>query len=76
MHKETALPVLLAARDMARASEREHHNGNVSGPYQYNVEKGELRIAEKLLKVTAEKSVGLISRGGQSRREPCSAATV
>ncbi|MEJ9006874.1 type III secretion system needle length determinant, SpaN/EivJ family, partial [Salmonella enterica subsp. enterica serovar Paratyphi B] len=37
----------------------EHHNGNVSGLHHNG--KSELRIAEKLLKVTAEKSVGLIS---------------
>lgn len=59
MHKETALPVLLAAWRHGAPAKSEHHNGNVSGLHHNG--KGELRIAEKLLKVTAEKSVGLIS---------------
>ncbi|HCM1916252.1 TPA: SPI-1 type III secretion system protein SpaN [Salmonella enterica subsp. salamae serovar 28:r:e,n,z15] len=59
MHKETALPVLLAALRHGAPAKSEHHNGNISGLHHNG--KGELRIAEKLLKVTAEKSVGLIS---------------
>lgn len=59
MHKETALPLLLAAWRHGAPAKSEHHNGNVSGLHHNG--KSELRIAEKLLKVTAEKSVGLIS---------------
>ncbi|ELW8654429.1 SPI-1 type III secretion system protein SpaN [Salmonella enterica] len=59
MHKETALPVLLAAMRHGAPAKSEHHNSRVSGLHHHV--KGELRIAEKLLKVTAEKSVGLVS---------------
>ncbi|EDZ9093563.1 SPI-1 type III secretion system protein SpaN [Salmonella enterica] len=59
MHKDTALPLLLAALRHGAPAKSEQHNGSVSGLH-HNV-KGELRIAEKLLKVTAEKSVGLVS---------------
>lgn len=59
MHKETALPVLLAALRHGAPAKSENHNGSVSGLHHNG--KGELRIAEKLLKVTAEKSVGLVT---------------
>ncbi|EBF0273629.1 SPI-1 type III secretion system protein SpaN [Salmonella enterica] len=59
MHKETALPVLLAALRHGAPAKSENHNGSVSGLHHNG--KGELRIAEKLLKVTAEKSVGLVA---------------
>lgn len=59
MHKETALPVLLAALRHGAPAKSENHNSSVSGLHHNG--KGELRIAEKLLKVTAEKSVGLVA---------------
>lgn len=58
MHKEAALPALLATLRHGAPAKTEHHNGSVSG-LQHNV-KGEHKLAEKLLKVTAEKSVGLV----------------
>lgn len=59
MHKETALPVLLAALRQGAPAKSEQHSGHASG-LQHNV-KGDFRIAEKLLKVTSEKSVTLVS---------------
>lgn len=59
MHKEMVLPVLLAALRHGAPAKSEHHNGSISG--LHHNEKGEFRIAEKLLKITAEKFVGLVS---------------
>lgn len=59
MHKETALPVLLAALRQGAPAKSEQHSGHASG-LQHNV-KGDFRIAEKLLKVTSEKSVTLVA---------------
>ncbi|HCC0888701.1 TPA: SPI-1 type III secretion system protein SpaN [Salmonella enterica] len=61
MHKEAALPPLLAALRHGTPVKAEHGDGSASR--QHHPVKGELRIAEKLLKVTSEKAVTLVSDG-------------